>query len=332
MADREPIRIRNKTLTFELERKSWKKDLIGEQWKPVPADDEGTGGFTVEVMEPEPCSIPAAREVRIDVQVAGDPSPHVFRIYAQRNFDPFSRAFLNTEPKLDSPIALRAVDSGKKLRFKEHKEVHIAAVYADGKKADCHFPEDRPVVLRVRPEAEGQRRYGVRLGLAAVALIGAGLAALFFQRRPGSKRGGPRQDERPPIRVRNKKLFFDHDKTWKGDSGGRKWKPDHPQGPSTSSYAVTLITPPQTFPSFEAREVTIDVMIDGAPRPFRLYLEQGVPTLAAPIELEPTNGRRRLKFKLDKEVWITRVLGDGAVKYEFAPTEPQVLFDVQPLR
>ena len=331
--EREPIRIRNKTLTFEFERnKTWQKDLFGEQWKPTPADEEGTGGFTVEVTEPAPCYIPAAQEVRIDVMIPGHDDPQRFRIYAQRNFDPFSGAFLNTEPKLDSPVGLKAVESGKKLRFKEHKEVHITAIYADGKKADCYLPVDKPVVLQVRPNAEKPSgRFNVRLGLAAIALIGAGLAALFLQRRPGSRRGGPRQEERPPIRVRNKKLFFDHEK-WQGDTTGRKWKPNDPQASPTSSYAVTLVTPPKSFPPFEAREVTLEVMIDAVVRPFRLFVEQAVPTLDAPVALEAINGRKRLKFKVDKEVSIARVLGDGAVKYEFASTEPQVLLDIQPLR
>jgi hypothetical protein len=284
------------------------------------------------VTEPAPCFIPAAQEVKIDVMIPGHADPQRFRIYAQRNYDPFSGAFLKTEPKLDSPVALKAVESGKKLRFKEHKEVHIAAIYADNNKAECHLPVNKPVVLLVRPTAETPPgRFTVRLGLAAIALIGAGLAALFFQRRPGSRRGGPREEERPPIRVRNKKLFFDHHK-WQGDTSGRKWKPNDAQGPPTSSYAVTLVTPPKTFPPFEAREVTVEVMIDAVARPFRLFVEQAVPTLEAPVALEAINGRKRLKFKVDKEASISRVLGDGAVKYEFASTEPQVLLDVQPLR
>ncbi|HZB26241.1 MAG TPA: hypothetical protein VE379_08930 [Vicinamibacterales bacterium] len=153
MEDREPIRIRNKTLTFEFDKnKTWKKDRIGEQWKPTPADAEGTAAFTVEVVEPEPCSVPRAREITLDVRIDG--TAHMFRIYSQRNFDPFSGAFLHTEPKLDSPIGLQRFESDRKLRFKVHKEVHIAAIYADGTKVPCNFPENRAVVLRVKPQAQ----------------------------------------------------------------------------------------------------------------------------------------------------------------------------------
>ena len=152
MDDREPIRIRNKTLTFEFDKnKTWKKDRIGEQWKPTPPDTQGTASFTVQVEEPEPCAVPVAREITIEVQIDG--TPHMFRIYPQRNYDPFSGAFLKTEPKLDSPIGLQAFEGGRKLRFKVHKEVHIAAIYADGTKVQCKFPETERVMLRVKPQA-----------------------------------------------------------------------------------------------------------------------------------------------------------------------------------
>ena len=174
----------------------------------------------------------------------------------------------------------------------------------------------------------------MRLGIAIVGLIAAGIAALFVQKRQRDGRGERRRqrEERPPIRVRNKKLFFDHEKTWRAEGGSRKWRLNHPQGDPTSSFEVTLITPPKTFPSFHARVVTIDVMIDGSARPFQLQHEGFEPSLTSAVELETTNGGKRLKFKIDKEVWISRVLGDGVVKYEFQSSEPAITFDVQPQR
>ena len=332
--DREPIRIRNKKLTFEFERnKSWKRDRWGEQWKPTPPDAEETGGFTVEVEEPRGCVIPPAREIALDVRI--DDKPHIFRIYSQRNFDPFSGAFLRTEPKLDSPVRLRSFEANRKLRLADEKDVHIAGIYADGTKVPCDFPEDRPVLLSVKPQAGERGGVSVRFGIAIAGLIAAGLATLLLQRRRDDAKGmrrRPRREERPPIRVRNKKLLFDHDREWKRDGSDRKWKPDDPHGNRTSHFEVTLIAPAKSFPPFHAREVTIEVTIDGTTRSFRLLHERAVPTLTSSVDLEPTNARKRLKFKVDKEVWISRVRGDGVVKWEFDSTEPEIVFEAQPRR
>jgi hypothetical protein len=174
----------------------------------------------------------------------------------------------------------------------------------------------------------------VRFGIAIIGLIAAGIATLFLQRRQrhDSRKGRPRREERPPIRVRNKKLLFDHDKEWKRDGSDRKWKPDHPLGDPTSNFEVSLITPSKSFPPFHAREVMIEVMIDGASKPFRLHHDGAVPTVTSAVDLEPTNGRKRLKFKVDKEVWISRVRGDGAVKWEFDSAEPEIEFEARPRR
>ena len=157
--EREPIRIRNKTLLFELTGKTWKRDRIGEQWKPLPADQEDTSRFEVTTVEPKQgCAPFSARELKLDVRVDG--ASRMFRIYPRRNYDPTSGAFWKNEPKLDSPIDMEAAEQGKRLRFKVHKEVYIAAIYADGEKK-CEFAASTPrIELLATPAVDPTRRAG----------------------------------------------------------------------------------------------------------------------------------------------------------------------------
>ena len=54
--DREPIRIRNKVLFFDLDPntpRTWKRDRIGEQWKPVPSYPDDVSTFEVVTILPK---------------------------------------------------------------------------------------------------------------------------------------------------------------------------------------------------------------------------------------------------------------------------------------
>ena len=98
-------------------------------------------------------------------------------------------------------------------------------------------------------------------------------------------------EERPPIRVKNKKLLFDPGKNWKKDKFGKQWKPDHSAGNDVSRFEVTTIAP--CCATFTGKEVVLVVMIGGAAEEFRFYTQKNLdPTSVDFLDLSPSSTPR----------------------------------------
>jgi hypothetical protein len=147
--ERPPIRVKNKKLTFILDAKDWRRDWIGEQWKPDHSEGDDVSTFAVAGANGTNCARFQASEVVLEVMIGGAPQP--FRLYTQTNLDPFSKDFLDVEPKLDSPVPLETTGGGKQLKFRQDQEVWIARVLGDGQ-VRCTFTEQAPSIdLDVKP-------------------------------------------------------------------------------------------------------------------------------------------------------------------------------------
>lgn len=140
-------------------------------------------------------------------------------------------------------------------------------------------------------------------------------------------------EERPPIRVKNKKLVLESGKDWKKDKIGEQWKPNHSAGGDVSRFEVTTLAP--TCATFTGKEIVLIVMIGGSAQEFRFYPQTNLdpfsvdfgdsePKFDSPQSLEPDATKKTLKIKGDPELWISKVLADGQEKCSFAQTEPRV--------
>ena len=122
--DREPIRIRNKKLRFDLQEKQWKGDVSGKVWKPIHPNGDSIATFSVAAIKPEGQIPFCATTVTLHVVVGGQTLEYVLR-----------RSLTSTgkwEPTVVTPANIEIGETGKRLRIKNEPDVWISHVFGDG--------------------------------------------------------------------------------------------------------------------------------------------------------------------------------------------------------
>lgn len=122
--DREPIRIRNKKLRFDLRSKKWKKgDDSGRLWHIDHPDGHSVAKFAVAAIAPEDRDPFCAATVRFKVVVGGQ----ILEYTLGRDLAMSGK----WHPVVSSPPNIEIGDQGKRLRIKNEPDVWISEVYGD---------------------------------------------------------------------------------------------------------------------------------------------------------------------------------------------------------
>ena len=123
--DREPIRIRNKKLRFDLRSKNWKTgDTAGNLWQIDHPNGDSVATFAIAVREPEGKNPFCAASVTFKVVVGGQTLE-----YGLKRALTMSGKWI---PVVTTPPNIEIGDDGKRLRIKNEPDVWISHVYGDG--------------------------------------------------------------------------------------------------------------------------------------------------------------------------------------------------------
>jgi hypothetical protein len=125
-----------------------------------------------------------------------------------------------------------------------------------------------------------------------------------------------RSDERPPIRVKNKKLAISTEKDWKKGKDEKHWKPDHPDGKDVDKFHAIASNGSISCCLTALDELTLTVDTGIQLKTLRFYKETNSdpndpaygrvePLLESTVDLKHDSGSKSLKLKSDKDVHVT---------------------------
>lgn len=156
--ERPPIIVRNGTLIFDsgdasgpaTQWKAWKKDTIGNQWKP----DHDTGKHVLEFevtlsgfTSPPVCATTALRGEEVHIKYkksANDTNPIDFRVYIRKKVGSPNNG--RREPKIDSPEPVTAATTGSApptLTYDDQGAGWVSEVTV-GTNPSCALPDPDP--------------------------------------------------------------------------------------------------------------------------------------------------------------------------------------------
>jgi hypothetical protein len=136
-------------------------------------------------------------------------------------------------------------------------------------------------------------------------------------------------EERPEIRVRNRKLTIENDrKNWirVKPNSDKEWKHDHDDGYSVESYQVTVRNSKQRCGPLQGPEVLMTLEIAKVPHEFKFCLVRDAkgtnePVVISPVDLQHSSlTKKKLKIKTDPDGGITEVRVGG--KQCYFPGDP----------
>ena len=122
--EREPIRIRNKKLRFDLRAKQWRGDVTSRVWRTIHPSAESMATFAVSALKPEGELPFSAATVTFKVVVGGETLDYVLK-----------RALTTSgkwEPIVVTPANIEIAEAGRRLRIRNEPDVWISHVYGDG--------------------------------------------------------------------------------------------------------------------------------------------------------------------------------------------------------
>ncbi len=126
-------------------------------------------------------------------------------------------------------------------------------------------------------------------------------------------------EDRPEIRVRNRKLTIENDeKNWIAlDVSNKQWKMDHSEGYSVESYQVIVFNSKNDCGPLAGNEVLISLEINNDVHVFKFHLVESTginePVVTSPVELRhrSLSWKKKLKIKDDPEARITKIDVNG---------------------